>query len=440
MKAVFFNNSLISILPLFVFILGCISINKAETALYGVENYNFTFWFLVSFGISYLFLNDTFSVLITIVSTINTALGIVFCIDFLDIKFSSTALLILIVFLALSVLTNIYLIIAVHQNKKPLDHDAVQAVSQVLKTYFKAVVLTLVTLMLILIFSLDTIEISYIKLIIGAGTVFLINSCLLLPLLCRLFLGHINEERLQDDLKLSFSEKVSLQLNQKIDDYSAKIVWIISPIISNKMICFVIVFLTTFFGLLLFFGSEKMLFPTIDFQDHFFLILLLGYFFLLVFRYKSYVLALAPITVIGISYVLFWNVCSFLLYDSSILMFISFIGSITVIAIGVFSQTDSAIKYSQNSHNINDSILNGAAKIGSMLFVSVLLMTFFLLYAVYSDRSANADCTDLIIAGTILISSSLCTLFPFPAFLKIALDFHKYLSKPKKKQIKSIYL
>ncbi|MFD1605463.1 hypothetical protein ACFSJW_02595 [Flavobacterium artemisiae] len=440
MKADFFNNSLISILPLFVFILGCISINKTEVALYGVENYNFTFWFLVSFGISYLFLNDAFSVLITIVSTINTALGILFCMDFLEIKSSSIALLILIVFLALSVLTNIYLIIAVHQNKKPLDHDAVHAVSQALKTYFKAVVLTLVTLMLLLIFSLDSIEINHIKLIIAAGTVFLINSCLLLPLLCRLFLGHINEERMQDDLKLSFSEKLSLKLNQKIDDSSAKIVWIISPIISNKTICFVIVFLTVVFGSFLFLTNEKMFFSGIDFQDHFFLILLLGYFFLLVFRYKSYVLALAPIMAIGLHYLLFWNVCNFLLYDSTILMFISFIGSVTVMTIGVFSQTDAAVNHIQNSGNIDEVILNGAAKIGSMLFVSVLLMTFFLLYAVYSDRSANADCTDLIIAAVILISSSLCTLFPFPAFLKIALDFHKYLNKPKKKQIKSIYL
>lgn len=440
MKAGFFNNSLISILPLFIFIVGFSSINKSEIAVYAIENYNFTIWFLVSFGISYLFLNDAFSVLITIVSTINTALGILFCIDFLDLKFSPITLPFIIIFLALSVLTNTYLMIAVHQNKKPLDHDAVHAVSKTLKANFRAVALTLATVMLILIFSVSNSESGYIKLIAVAGTVFLINSCLLLPLLCRLFLGNINEERMQDDLKLSFSEKVTFKLNQKIENYSAKIVWIISPIISNKKICFLIVFLTIFIGVLLYFDSNKMLFTNIDFQDNFVLILLLGYFFLLVFRYESYILAFVSVTVIGFNYLLLLEICNFLLYNSPILMFVSFIGSITIIAVGVFSQTDFAVNKSQNHYTIDDAILNGAAKIGSMLFVSILPMIFFLLYAVYSDQLINAAFADIISAAIILIFSSLCTLFPFPAFLKIALDFHKYLSKPKKKQIKSIYL
>lgn len=439
MKNIYLNNSLISVFPLFIFILGCSCVIKSEMIYYIINNYDLLFWFSATFVCSYLFLSDIRSVLVSIISIFNTALGMLFFIDFLGIEFSSVIVIVIITFLSVNVLLNIFLLIVVHQNKKSSEQNCDNAVHKTLDTHFWAILLTVVSVAFFLIISLVIAENNTQKLILGIGLVIVINSCLLLPLLCRLFLHNINEQRMQDDLEFTYSEKMIIKINERIEYNAARFIWIISPVVNNKIISLITSIISVLAAWLLFFSNQEILLQEKIFEDRSFSFLLLLYFFFLVLRYRSYILALAPVIAIILNYGFFWVICSLFLSQSPLLLHITFLGSLIITSLGIFSQTDLVVSFQDKKFSNND-ILNGGAKIFNILFASVLVMTFFLLYAVYSDNRETTIFLDLIRSGIILIFSPFCALFPFMAFLKLCWDLKSNVNKPKKRRIKSIYL
>ncbi|MFB9076730.1 hypothetical protein ACFFWB_04810 [Flavobacterium procerum] len=384
MKINYPNNNIvvITLLPVLLFVSGCISVLKNGIP-FSVDQNSLLILFLLTASASYLFLKDLISVFISMVVSLNTILGTFFLMDLFDVCLDNSDLPVFIVLLGVAFLTNTFLLLFIHQNKKPSEWNAVAAVTKTLSVIFPAVVPVLLLLVLFSFSDLLSHHGNDFKSIISVGSLVLIlNSVLLLPILSIKLLYHINEERQQDDLKLSFSEQLLLKINLKIDIAAKRIVWITSSLVSNKKTA-VLVFaaLAAFIGSVLVLQSD-LLFLIADSDDRILMTAFLVYFFALVYRYKSYALAMIPALMILSNYIFLTILCSFLNWESSQLIEMVFFGNMIVTALGAFAFTEMVIYNFKEEKMLSTVVLDAGTTIFRQLLASTIVMLVFVLYSV----------------------------------------------------------
>jgi len=426
---------ILSILPVFFLISGFLSLERLPITFYKIETYEILTMFIGLFAVSYLFLKDLVSVLISIGCSLNVMFGVLFFIDLFEVEYSSLLTAAIILSLGFSLLVNTILLYSVHQNKKSSETDAKLAVRQAVSVNFWTVVLSFITFLLLLVwgFQIQFVPFKDFVWVSAAGlSIAVINAFMLLPVLGSLSLGHINEERQQDDLKLSFSERILQKANDKIEKGITALVKAVSVVLTHKIISTLTAILVT---------ACLVLELTIEnAEDYYFMILGLVYFLFIVMRYKSYILASAPFLSLIFSYFLLSYVCKILVWNSESLMQISFFGGITIAAIAAFLQTDTAFGYYKNASKTQDAVVNATAKTFFMVLASGLVMVIFLILAVHFNDLHKESFQDLMVMGTFIIGSSVLTLFPGTALLKTAFSCYESFRKPNKKRIKSVYM
>ncbi|RKR08936.1 hypothetical protein C8C83_0532 [Flavobacterium sp. 90] len=433
---------ILSILPVFFFITGSLSLFRFPLPDHIDTSYLMLLsaLYIVS---SYLFLMDSISVLISLACTLNVILGILFLIDLFKIEYSPLTILSIVMSVAFSALINTLLLFSIRESKKSWENDAKSAVSKAMKINFWLVILFFAAMSLL--FSLFFLKYSiftsrsFIWMIAVVIAVPVINCMMLLPFFGFFGLGHLNEERMQDDLEPAFSEKLLVQFNARIEQTATVLAWIVSPIIYNKIIYFSITLLA-----LILISLFIPYFLDIISEGNSGIIILTAavlYFLLVVLRYQSYVLALAPVLAIILNFLFISAVCKAISWNCKLIMDATFLCSIAVTVIGIYFQTDTAIHYFRKSSMIKDGILNATAKSLYVVFSAACVLIFVMLSSVYFTAAVGSvSYQELILSGTIISASSFLVLFPAPAFLCTFFSLDQYITKPRKKKIRSIYL
>ncbi|KAF2517171.1 hypothetical protein [Flavobacterium foetidum] len=440
MKINYANNIVvITLLPVLLFVSGCISVLKNGNP-FSLDQNSLMILFLLTTITSYLFLKDLVSVFISMFVSANTLLGTVFLMDFFDVCLDNSVLPIFIVLLGVAVLTNTFLLLFIHQNKKSSELDALAAVNKTMSVIFPAV---LPVLLLLVLFSFSDLLSNHgndIKWIISAGSlVLIVNSLLLLPVLSVKLLPHINQERQQDDLKPSFSEKLLMKINVKMDGAAKRIVWIVSPLICNKkMALLVFTVLAVVISSILIVESD-LLFLIADADDRVLMTSFLVYFFALVFRYRSYMLALIPALMIVSNFIFLTILCAFLNWRSSQLIEIVFLGNMVVTALGAFAFTEMVIYKLKEEKMLSTVLLDSGTAIFRQLLASSIVMIAFVLYAIYINQGKQISFFELFSSGIIVLAGCISIVFPILLFGIVFFNFHRYFVQPCKRKIKSIY-
>lgn len=441
MKLNYFDTIVVfTILPVFFFIIGClVFMNNEMTSSINQSSDIFVLLLLTAAG-SYLFLRDLRSVFIGIMTSVNTFLGTLFLIDIFEIKFDLAVIPAFSIVLAFGVLVNTSFLLYIHQNKKASDATPAKAVSQA-SGILPAVFMCWIILILMTFSDLVSVVSNNFKRIIALGGLSaVVNVNLLLPILSNFLLGHINEEKQQDDLDFSFSEKKLNRLNQVLDDTIAKILWIISPIIYYKKIAI---------GIFVLFIAMVSFVLVINFEDLFFIntskekflaIAFLSCFFISVYRYKSYILALIPAIIIFSNCIFYAAFCNSLNWNSIFLSKTVFFGAMAISVLGAYSYTDQIIIRFKETKNLIDTLLDTSARVSYILFGSALTMMLFLLGAISMYGSESIFWMDIFWAGIIIMTSTITIIFPVPVIARVLFTFYQYVRKPRKKKIKSIYL
>ncbi|WP_281234055.1 hypothetical protein [Flavobacterium gelatinilyticum] len=442
MKTNFYNTAvMLTILPAFFFIAGCLSWVRMEETLHKFDMYELLFLFIVLFTVSYVFLKNSISVLISIGCSVNVMFGILFFIDLFEVQNSSLRTAAIIISLSFSLFINTILLSSVYQYKKPSDTNARQAVVMALKMNFWTILLSFLAVLLLLFWSYSQsqsdpdflpVPFKYFVWTFFAGaSISVITAFTMLPVCSFFWLGHLKEERPQDDLTLSFTENKLLRFNEIIEKNIAYAVWIVSPAVTNKKISTLITIFAAVFTIWSIVGNT---------EPFYFIIVSIVYFLFVVIRYQSYILALAPVLSIVFNYLVLTDVFKLIKWDSEDIMHISFFVSMTAAITAGYLQSNTAWRYYKNNFKIQDAVLNANAKTLYLILGSVIVSTFFLSLFVYSVSLHTDSLWDLFLMGAIITASGLLLVFPGAAFLNTALHYFESFRKPNKKRVKSIYL
>jgi hypothetical protein len=394
---------------------------------------------IASWG-SYLFLRDIISVLISFGSTVNVMFGVFFIIDWFKVPYSSLAETAILISLGFSVFLNTIMLCSIHTYKKTSETDAKLAIKKALTINFQPIILSFMGLALFTLaafYQKESIIFSdFTQLLIAGSAVAATSALMFLPLMSNYWLGHINEERMQDDLNPSFLEKFLLHINLNIEKAAALLVWIISPIIDHKLISWMITAFTALGITCLVVVKFENILSIADTKGSFVIILSIVYFLFVVICYQSYALAFVPVFSMLLNYFLLDFICHLLLVPET-LMRVCLYSSFSITLIGSYLQTDIVLHYLKNNYNFQDALLNALAKTLYLVFVSAVSAVIFIVVAM---DLGNVWDVNLFLAGSVIICSGIILVFPVPFYLRVFFTLHEFVVKPRKKKIKSIYL
>ncbi|MEL1254113.1 hypothetical protein AAEO57_10025 [Flavobacterium sp. DGU38] len=441
MKKNFFSSSiLLSILPVLFFVLGCISLIKSSPALYEIDTDYLISLFLITALGSYLFLKNMVSVFISFLCTVNTLIAVLFFIDLFQLEYSVFTAAAILVSLFFSVFLNTMLLCGINRYKKPSE-GALPAVEKTLTMHFYTIMLSLGGVSLLSLpafYQNEHVFFPHFTTVLISGSASaVINAVMLLPLLANCWMGSVNEERMQDDLEHSFSEKAVLQLNRSIEKAVGLLAWVISPVVDYKPACWLITLFTALsiacMGAVKFENNLSLG----NSQGNSLIILPIVYFLVVVLRYESYALAFAAVFSTLLNYFLLDALCQAFLSESEILKEICFYGSLIVSFIGTYLQTDMAFRCSKNNAVQPGTLLGSLSKTVYVVFVSMAAAVLFMVMSLY--LSGTPDLKALLRAA-VITSSSIILLLPVPAYLSVFLSLQELLLRKRKKKINSIYL
>lgn len=427
-----------SILPVFFFISGFFSLGSPVVSSYEVFDSSFLIPVMLLVAGGYLFLKDSVSSIINLGCTVNVLFGILFFIDLFKVKYSPLAGAALIISLGFSVFLTTILLCCIHRTKQPFEREADEAVNKMILRNIWMIVLSFSALIL-LIFCFAYAGGALLKddflIIAGAGIIVgSIMAVTLLPLLSSLWLGHVNEERMQDDLELSFSEKMLMDFNLTIEKTAVFMLWIVSPLISRKP-AFIITagVFSGFLGLIFY---SPFIFQGNSMQG----IVLIIFYLAAVMRYQSYVLAFIPVLSISFNYFAVVVICNFFFSDSAVLAQFCISAAMIVTVITSYLHLDTALGYIKGNLNLHDAVLNASAETLYLVCAAITALLFLILPNLYLTDIIVMCWSDFLLAGFVIVFPAVILLFPAPAFLAALISIHNECTKPRKKRIKSIYL